>query len=237
MGPILSAVHRGARWVLAMQSSDGGWGAFDKDNTRELFTRVPFADHNAMIDPSTADLTARMIEMFAGLGVSIEHPAIKKGLKFVLSKQEHDHCWYGRWGVNYLYGTWQVIVGLTQIGVATTDPRIRRAVEWLKAKQQRNGGWGETIRSYDEPALRGQGETTASQTAWALLGLIAAGEGRSDEARRGADYLLRTQLPDGTWHEAPWTGTGFPKVFYLKYHLYRIYFPLMALGRFAKVAR
>lgn len=209
-------------------------GAFDKDNTRELFTRVPFADHNAMIDPSTADLTARMIEMFAGLGVSIDHPAIQRGLKFVWSKQEHDHCWYGRWGVNYLYGTWQVIVGLTQIGIPTTDPRIRRAVEWLKAKQQSNGGWGETIRSYDEPALRGQGETTASQTAWALLGLIAAGEGHSEETRRGIEYLLHTQLPDGTWHEAQWTGTGFPKVFYLKYHLYRIYFPLMALGRFAR---
>ena len=137
--------------------------------------------------------------------------------------------------VNYLYGTWQVIVGLAGIGVPTTDPRIRRAVEWLKVKQQRHGGWGETIRSYDEPALRGQGEATASQTAWALLGLIAAGEGHSEEARRGVDYLLRTQLPDGTWHEPTWTGTGFPKVFYLKYHLYRIYFPLMALGRYAKV--
>jgi squalene-hopene/tetraprenyl-beta-curcumene cyclase len=235
MGPILNAIHRGARWVLAMQSSDGGWGAFDKDNTREVFTRVPFADHNAMIDPSTADLTARMIEMLAGLNVPIEHSAVQKAIQFVWSKQEPDHCWYGRWGVNYLYGTWQVLVGLTAIGIPTTDPRIRRAVEWLKSKQQRNGGWGETIRSYDEPALRGQGETTASQTAWALLGLIAAGEARSDAARRGIEYLLSTQLPDGTWDETPWTGTGFPKVFYLKYHLYRIYFPLMALGRYAKV--
>lgn len=234
MGPILSAIHRGARWVLAMQSRDGGWGAFDKDNTREVFTRVPFADHNAMIDPSTADLTARMIEMFAGLNVAMDHPAIQKGLNFVWSKQEHDHCWYGRWGVNYIYGTWQTLVGLTKIGVPTTDPRIRRAVEWLKAKQQRNGGWGETIRSYDEPSLRGQGETTASQTAWALLGLIAAGEAHAAEVRRGIEYLLRTQLSDGTWDEPTWTGTGFPKVFYLKYHLYRICFPLMALGRYAK---
>ena len=236
IGPILSAIHRGARWTLAMQSKDGGWGAFDRDNTREVFTRVPFADHNAMIDPSTADLTARMVEMFAGLGVPIDHPSIERALKFVWSKQEHDHCWYGRWGVNYIYGTWQTLVGLTQIGVPTTDARIRRAVEWLKAKQQRNGGWGESIRTYDEPALRGQGETTASQTAWALLGLIAAGEGRSFEAQRGIEYLIRTQLPDGTWHEPWWTGTGFPKVFYLKYHLYRIYFPLMALGRYARVA-
>ncbi len=236
IGPILSAIHRGARWVLAMQSKDGGWGAFDRDNTREVFTRVPFADHNAMIDPSSADLAARMVEMFAGLNMAIDHPVIERALSFVWSKQEHDHCWYGRWGVNYIYGTWQVLVGLTRIGIPTTDPRLRRAVEWLKSKQQRHGGWGETIRSYDEPSLRGQGETTASQTAWALLGLIAAGEGHSPEARRGADYLIRTQLPDGTWHEPAWTGTGFPKVFYLKYHLYRIYFPLMALARFAKLA-
>ncbi len=235
IGPIANAIHRGARWVMAMQSRDGGWGAFDKDNTRELFTRVPFADHNAMIDPSTADLAARMVEMFAGLNVAADHPAILRATNYVWSKQEHDHCWYGRWGVNYIYGTWQVLVGLIKIGTPTTDSRIRRAVEWLKAKQQRNGGWGETIRSYDEPSLRGQGETTPSQTAWALLGLIAAGEGHSAEARRGIDYLIRTQLPDGTWHESNWTGTGFPKVFYLKYHLYRIYFPLMALGRFAKV--
>lgn len=236
ISPMLSAIHRGARWILAMQSKDGGWGAFDRDNTREVFTRVPFADHNAMIDPSTADLAARMVEMFAGLNVAIDHPAIEKALNYVWSKQEHDHCWYGRWGVNYIYGTWQVLVGLTSIGIPTTDSRIRRAVEWLKGKQQRCGGWGETIRTYEEPALRGQGEPTASQTAWALLGLIAAGEGHSDEARRGIDYLIRTQLPDGTWHEPMWTGTGFPKVFYLKYHLYRIYFPLMALGRFAKSA-
>lgn len=234
ISPMLSAIHRGAQWILAMQSKDGGWGAFDRDNTREVFTRVPFADHNAMIDPSTADLAARMVEMFAGLNVAFDHPAIEKAVKYVWSKQEHDHCWYGRWGVNYIYGTWQVVVGLTSIGVPTTDPRIRKAVEWLKGKQQRSGGWGETIRSYEEPALRGQGEPTASQTAWALLGLISAGEGHSDEARRGIDYLIRTQLPDGTWHEPMWTGTGFPKVFYLKYHLYRIYFPLMALGRFAK---
>ncbi len=236
LSPMLQAMHRGARWVLAMQSKDGGWGAFDADNAREVFTRVPFADHNAMIDPSTADLTARMVEMFAGLNVPIDHPAIQRALNFVWSKQEHDHCWYGRWGVNYIYGTWQTLVGLTKIGVSTTDPRIRRAVEWLKVKQQRCGGWGETIRSYDEPALRGQGEVSASQTAWAILGLLAAGEGRSEEVRRGVEHLLRTQQPDGTWDEPTWTGTGFPKVFYLKYHLYRIYFPLMALGRYARVA-
>jgi squalene-hopene/tetraprenyl-beta-curcumene cyclase len=233
--PMLQAIRRGLRWILTMQSRDGGWGAFDADNTREIFTRVPFADHNAMIDPSTADLTARMLEMLADVGLASDHTSIRRALSFVWSEQESDGAWYGRWGVNYLYGTWQVLVGLVAIGVSPDDLRIRRAAEWLKAKQQGIGGWGETAQSYDDPSLRGSGPATASQTAWALMGLMAAGETDSPEVRRGIDYLLETQRDDGTWDEPWFTGTGFPRVFYLKYHLYRIYFPLMALGRYARL--
>jgi squalene-hopene/tetraprenyl-beta-curcumene cyclase len=235
--PQLNAIWRGTRWILAMQGRDGGWGAFDPDNKRELFTRVPFADHNAMIDPSTVDLTARMLELFGDLKIGRDHPAVHRAIEFVWKGQEADHCWYGRWGVNYIYGTWQTLVGLTAVGVPVTDARIRLAADWLKAKQQENGGWGETPRSYDEPALRGTGPTTASQTAWALMGLLAAGEVDSASVRRGVDYLLETQKEDGTWDEPWFTGTGFPRVFFLKYHLYRIYFPLMALGRYARLLR
>ena len=233
--PVLSAIRRGARWVLDMQSRDGGWGAFDVNNDREIFTQVPFADHNAMIDPSTSDLTARMIEMFARLNVPQTHPAIQQALDFVWSKQEPDHSWYGRWGVNYIYGTWQALVGLTAIGIPPNDSRIRGAARWLRDTQQSCGGWGETPGSYDDPSLRGQGPPTASQTAWALMGLMAAGEVHSSAVRRGVQYLLDTQLNDGTWQEDWYTGTGFPRVFYLKYNLYRIYFPLMALGRYRRL--
>ena len=182
--PQLSAIWRGARWIFAMQGRDGGWGAFDPNNQREIFTRVPFADHNAMIDPSTADLTARMLEMCGILNLPSDHPRIRRAIDFLWNQQETDHCWYGRWGVNYIYGTWQVLVGLTAIGVPTSDTRIRQAADWLKSKQQENGGWGETPKSYDDPSLRGTGDPTASQTAWALMGLMAAGEGNSDEIGR-----------------------------------------------------
>jgi squalene-hopene/tetraprenyl-beta-curcumene cyclase len=234
--PQLNAIWRGTRWLLAMQGRDGGWGAFDPNNNREIFTRVPFADHNAMIDPSTVDLTARNLELFGDLKISRDHPAIKRAIEFVWKGQEADHCWYGRWGVNYLYGTWQTLVGMTAIGIPASDARIQLAARWLKSKQQSDGGWGETPRSYDDPSLRGQGPTTASQTAWALMGLIAAGEVDSDAARRGIDYLLDNQNHDGSWDEPWFTGTGFPRVFFLKYHLYRIYFPLMALARYARLA-
>ena len=218
-----------------MQNRDGGWGAFDVDNNREILTRLPFADHNAMIDPSAPDLTSRMLEMFAALGLSPQHPALERAISFLWTEQEEDHCWYGRWGVNYLYGTWQTLVGLTRIGLPLDDPRIQKAASWLKSKQQACGGWGETCASYDDPTLRGQGEPTASQTAWALMGLISAGDGRSETARRGVQYLLDTQCTDGAWDEPDFTGTGFPRVFYLKYHLYPVYFPLMALSRFARL--
>lgn len=234
MGPVLGAIHRGARWTLGMQSRNGGWGAFDRDNTRELLTRVPFADHNAMIDPPTADLTARVLEMLGGLGVGETHPAVIRAIDFLWDEQEQDASWYGRWGVNYIYGTWQTLVGLTAIGVPPGDTRIRRAADWLKSFQQPCGGWGETPQTYDDPSLRGTGPVTASQTAWAVLGLIAAGEADSREVTTGIGYLLDHQSPDGSWREEWFTGTGFPRVFYLRYHLYPISFPLMALGRYAR---
>jgi squalene-hopene/tetraprenyl-beta-curcumene cyclase len=233
--PQLNAIWRGTRWILAMQGRDGGWGAFDPDNRREIFTLVPFADHNAMIDPSTVDLTGRMLELFGDLKIGRDHPAVQQAIKFVWKGQETDHCWYGRWGVNYVYGTWQTLVGLAAVGVPIMDARIRLAADWLKSKQQEDGGWGETPRSYDEPSLRGYGPTTASQTAWAIMGLLAAGEVDSEAVRRGVDYLVQTQNADGTWDEPWFTGTGFPRVFFLKYHLYRIYFPLMALARYARL--
>lgn len=231
--PMVNAIRRGVRWLKSMQSRDGGWGAFDADNTREVLTKVPFADHNAMIDPSTSDITARVLESFAGLGIPADSEIHKRAMDFIWKDQQPDHCWYGRWGVNYLYGTWQVLVGLIANGIPASDPRLRRAVDWLKAKQQACGGWGETARSYDDPSLRGTGIPTASQTAWALLGLIAAGESGSTAVQRGVDYLLSTQQPNGTWVETEFTGTGFPRVFYLRYHYYSLYFPLMALSRYA----
>lgn len=237
MSNTINALRRSIRWVTAMQNRDGGWGAFDVNNDRELFTRVPFADHNAMIDPSTPDITGRVLEMYGRLGISRKHPAVERGIDFLWQTQESDGSWIGRWGVNYLYGTWQVLVGLNAVGISTLDHRVCRAANWLMKTQQACGGWGETPRSYDEPHLRGQGEPTASQTAWALMGLCAAGEQDSEAVERGVQYLLNTQLSDGTWEEKPWTGTGFPRVFYLKYHYYRIYFPLMALARVVRARR
>lgn len=233
--PVFDAMVRGTRWMLGMQNRDGGWGAFDRNNTREIFTRVPFADHNAMIDPSTADLTARALEALAGMGMSAEHPVARRALQFLWREHETDYCWFGRWGVNYIYGTWQTLVGLAAIGVDMRDARVRRAVAWLKRHQHDSGGWGETCRSYDDPSLRGQGPPTASQTAWAVLGLCAAGEADSAAVAAGVQYLLDTQKDDGAWDEDAWTGTGFPKVFYLRYHLYRVSFPLMALARVARL--
>ncbi|WP_145370110.1 terpene cyclase/mutase family protein [Maioricimonas rarisocia] len=235
MRPMLAAIRRGVRWTFAMQSRNGGWAAFDADNDREILTRVPFADHNAMIDPATADITARVLEMFSCVGLDTDHEVIAKALRFVWDQQEPDGAWYGRWGVNYIYGTWQVLVGLTGLGVPAEDPRLQKGADWLESCQQADGGWGESPRTYDEPDTRGQGPTTASQTAWALMGLMAAGRVESEAVKRGIQYLIDTQKNDGTWDEPWFTGTGFPRVFYLRYHLYRIYFPLMALGRYERL--
>jgi squalene-hopene/tetraprenyl-beta-curcumene cyclase len=225
--------RRATNWLLGMQNRDGGWAAFDRDIDRKVLERVPFADHNAMLDPSCPDITARVLEALGHHGYSTAQPQVQRALAFLRRTQEPHGGWPGRWGVNYLYGTWQVLQGLAKIGVPNDDPMVRRAVDWLKAVQQPGGGWGESCGSYDDPSLAGVGTPTASQTAWALLGLIAADESGCDEARAGVEWLVRTQQPDGTWAEEPFTGTGFPKVFYLKYHYYALYFPLMALARYS----
>jgi squalene-hopene/tetraprenyl-beta-curcumene cyclase len=222
---IRRAIERGTRWAEGMQSSDGGWAAFDADNCRAIVRDLPFCDFGEVIDPPSADVTAHMIEMLAAVGRS--NPA---GLEWLLGAQERDGSWFGRWGVNHVYGTGAAVPALVAAGVRTGDEPIRRAVRWLEEHQNPDGGWGEDCRSYDDPSWIGRGESSASQTAWALLALHAAGE-RSGAIRRGVDWLVDTQLPDGTWEEPMFTGTGFPSDFYINYHLYRLVFPLMALGR------
>jgi len=228
------AIFEAHEWHLSMQNADGGWAAFDRGCDREILTKVPFADHNAMLDPSTSDLTARALEALAELGYSFEFPPARRGIEFLLREQGPEGAWYGRWGSNYLYGTYLAISGLTKIGVPPSDPALRRGAAWLRECQNADGGWGESLASYDDPALKGKGPSTPSQTAWAVLGLIAAGEAEGSAVRRGVEFLLDRQRPDGSWAEEEWTGTGFPRVFYLRYHLYPVYFPLLALGVYSK---
>ncbi|MBN1393713.1 MAG: terpene cyclase/mutase family protein [Pirellulales bacterium] len=229
----LAAVDRGLRWLLAMQNGDGGWGAFDRNNNREFLCHVPFADHNAMIDPSTPDLAGRVLEAFGRLGKRLGDPAVDRGVAYIRSAQNADGSWFGRWGVNYIYGTWQALTGLTAVGVPADDPAVAAGANWLLVHQQADGGWGESPDSYEFPHLRGQGPTTASQTAWALMGLMAAGLEHHQAVARGVRYLLNTQNEEGVWNEEEFTGTGFPRVFYLRYHYYPIYFPLLALSQWA----
>jgi squalene-hopene/tetraprenyl-beta-curcumene cyclase len=230
---IADAARRAIDWMLAMQNRDGGWGAFDKDNDNEFLCHVPFADHNAMIDPSTPDLAARVLEALGHWGMGDEHPAVQRGIEYLRSTQQADGSWFGRWGVNYIYGTWQVLVGLAAVGVADDDPMVTAGVNWLLAHQQPCGGWGESADSYADPSLRGQGPVTASQTAWAVLGLMAADRGEHAAVQRGVQSLVAAQNDTGGWDEPEFTGTGFPQVFYLRYHMYPIYFPLLALGQYA----
>ncbi|MBH0205777.1 MAG: squalene--hopene cyclase [Nitrospira sp.] len=226
------SLRRGMQWVVAMQGSDGGWGAYDKDNNRVVFNYIPFADHHALLDPSTSDLAGRCLEMLAALGYDRTHPAVAPALAFLKKEQEEDGSWYGRWGVNYIYGTWSVLAGLRAIGEDLSAPYIRRAVSWLESKQNPDGGWGESCLSYAEAEHSGKGDSTPSQTAWALMGLMSAGAVDSFSVARGVQFLLRHQLKDGSWEEVRHTGTGFPRVFYLRYHWYCQYFPLWALAMY-----
>ena len=229
------SVQRAIEWILSMQCDNGGWASFDKNNNRMVFEHIPFADHNAMLDPATVDITGRVLEMLATYGYDKNHPAVKKAIAFLRKEQMPDGSWFGRWGVNYIYGTMLVLRGLEAIGIDHHEPYVQQAAEWLRMVQNADGGWGESCGSYDDPATRGVGASTPSQTAWAIMGLLAANDTRSDSVARGIAYLLRTQKKDGSWDELLYTGTGFPRVFYLKYHLYREYFPLIALTTYAKI--
>ncbi len=227
--PGRAAIDRAVRWVEGMQSANGGWGAFDADNTRTLVREMPFLDFGEVIDEPSADVTAHVIEMFAALGLS-DRECAQRGVRWLLDHQEPGGSWYGRWGVNHIYGTGAVVPALVEAGVEREHAAIRRAVRWLYEHQNQDGGWGEDPRSYDEQAWIGRGPSTASQTAWALLALHAAGED-TDALWRGVDWLVATQRPDGNWDEPQYTGTGFPSYYYINYHLYRLSFPIMALGR------
>jgi len=226
-----AAIDRGLSWLAGMQSKDGGWGAFDADNTRKLVNKLPFCDFGAVIDPPSADVTAHIVEAFAAEGRATDLVA-RRGVVWLLRAQEPDGSWFGRWGANYIYGTGAVVPALIAAGVRPSKPAIRRAVGWLEEHQNPDGGWGEDLRSYDDQALAGRGESTASQTAWALLALLAAGERGAESTERGIRWLAQTQRADGTWDEPQYTGTGFPGDFYINYHLYRLAFPVSALGRY-----
>ena len=230
------AIRRGIQWLLSMQNRDGGWGAFDRDNNRWLLCNIPFADHNAMIDPSTADVTARVLECLGRYGWPSNHPVVRRGVKFLIKDQCKDGSWFGRWGVNYVYGTSGVLRALETVSLTAQD-YCRRAVSWLKAVQKPDGSFGESLRSYDFPESKGQGNSTPSQTAWGLIGLLAAADPGDPSITKAVAYLVHQQNADGSWREDDFTGTGFPGVFYLKYHLYRNSFPVYALARFYNQSR
>jgi squalene-hopene/tetraprenyl-beta-curcumene cyclase len=231
------AESRAVDWLLSMQSSDGGWAAFDVDNNSQFLTHVPFADHNAMLDPTCADITGRVLEAICRRGPGKRHPAVRRGVEYLRKQQEEDGSWYGRWGVNYIYGTCFALRGLEAAGEDPREAYIIRAGEWLRSIQNADGGWGESCSSYDDPADKIEGGSTPTQTAWALLGLFATGDYETGSVRDGIRYLLESQNGDGSWSEDLFTGTGFPRVFYLKYQLYPQYFPLMALAKYQTFLR
>ncbi len=226
------AIDRAEEWVLGVQSKNGGWGAFDSDNSHYYLNHIPFADHGALLDPPTADVTARCVSFLAQRGHTIFEPAIARAVEYLKNDQEKDGSWYGRWGTNYIYGTWSVLCALNAIGMPHDSATIRRAVDWLVSKQREDGGWGEDCDSYDHAPPGEYKQSNPSQTAWALLGLMAAGETDHPAVARGIEQLMQTQDVHGEWEEKPYTAVGFAKVFYLRYHGYKLFFPLMALARY-----
>ncbi len=231
------AIDRAREWVIGMQSSDGGWGAFEPENTQHYLNHIPFADHGALLDPPTADVSARCVSFLAQIGISNNDPVMARALAYLRRDQEADGSWFGRWGTNYIYGTWSVLCALNAAGIAHDDPAMVRAVDWLVSVQRDDGGWGEDEESYADAPHGRYKESTPSQTAWAVLGLMAAGATDHPATARGIAWLAATQKANGEWDEAAYTAVGFPRVFYLRYHGYKLYFPLLALARYRNLRR
>jgi squalene-hopene/tetraprenyl-beta-curcumene cyclase len=232
-----ACLKRGLEWLMTFQCKGGGWAAFDKDCTKSIMEKVPFADHNAMLDPECADITARILELLGAEGLTLEHPQVKLGVQYLRSQQEEDGSWYGRWGVNYLYGTWLALRGLRALKMDMHQAWLQKTKDWLESVQLKDGGWGERCNSYEDPVLKGQGPSTASQTAWAVMGLCAFGDPGLPSLHRGIQYLIDMQSVDGSWPEEETTGTGFPLVFYLKYDMYRNSWPLLALATYQDLVK
>ncbi|MFP4005037.1 MAG: squalene--hopene cyclase, partial [Alphaproteobacteria bacterium] len=231
------AISRAAEWIIGMQSRNGGWGAFDADNEHYYLNHIPFADHGALLDPPTEDVTARCLSFLAQIGYTRDHQTVARGVDYLKRTQQEDGSWYGRWGANYVYGTWSVLCALNAVGEDMGQDYIRKAVDWLKGRQREDGGWGEGLETYEHGREDFVKESTPSQTAWALLGLMAAGEADAPETQAGVAFLQRCPRDGARWDEKFWTGTGFPRVFYLKYHGYASYFPLWALARYENLMR
>ena len=232
------AIDRAAEWVIGMQSRGGGWGSFDADNTHFYLNHIPFADHGALLDPPTADVSGRCLSFLTQIGYGRDHPAVAAAIDYLRAEQEPDGSWFGRWGTNYIYGTWSVLTAFNSAGLPADSPEVRRAVDWLVARQHKDGGWGEGGESYWTGGAHGEAPySTSSQTAWALLALMAAGEVGNPAVARGIAYLVESQDEDGNWDEPWYTAVGFPRVFYLRYHGYRAFFPLWALARFRRLSR
>jgi squalene-hopene/tetraprenyl-beta-curcumene cyclase len=220
-----------------MQSSDGGWGAFEPENTHFYLNHIPFADHGALLDPPTADVTARCVSFLAQIGMHGTDPVMQKALAYLKRDQEADGSWFGRWGTNYIYGTWSVLCALNAAGLAADDPSVTRACDWLISVQRDDGGWGEDEETYAHATPGTFTESTPSQTAWALLALMSGGRAEHPAVARGIAWLQAAQKPDGEWDELPYTAVGFPRVFYLRYHGYKQFFPLLAMSRFRNLRR
>ena len=229
------AIKRGFHWVMSMQSNNGGWAAFDQNNNKEILAHIPFADFMAPLDPTSPDVTAHAIELLGELNT--DSSSLRRAISYIKREQKADGAWYGRWGVNYIYGTGLVLASLRVAGEDMSQNYVRRGISWFRSCQNQDGGWGETCHTYEDPLYQGTSPSTASQTAWALLGLIAAGDHASPVVKKGINYLVATQQGDGSWQESAYTGTGFPKAFYLRYDLYRIYFPLLALARYRSATK